>query len=636
MFEDSHVDKILKTYNETPRSQFFDRSDGWCWIRDTPYSGSYEIREDKSSTRMKLGPCHSLDLSQRNCSLCDLIFDAIKAASLDPRGRLNPVDFWIKQIDLEFTDPNQDINYDPPVLIVTIDLQLNTARNRLRFGFAFMDFKTGLSAHSMVNPHQIDFSQVRHWLKTCKSEHGDRCRPEAHHNIPNFKVVDVRTDRVVVGPARCTYIALSYVWGSARPFRLKNADFVSHQNSIRSSEAVYAQLVHQELPRTIRDAMFVVEALGERYLWVDSLCIVEDDEAEMNAMIYAMDSIYKAATLTIIAASGDSADAGLPGLYPRSRSIQYATGSIEGVRLVSTERNLQLDVSPWAKRGWTYQEYQFSTRTLVFINQRIFFECSGLVFGEANPERSVPMYEKTRVFGNTSSRSYYSHVQEYTRRKLTFEGDILNAFTAILQDHSARFGTIFCWGLPTQHFLEALIWTNGHYYEKLSQPLKRRASSQKGRVPFPSWSWAGWIGQVKYDHCDKATSFGHNLQSDIVWPWDPEYSIDSEGVDVFESGILIIDVHFAILDRSHFSYLDVLYCQFDGTIERSRGAQECFSLARVSAEAETWDNECIPRSHILIAVEQGSNGIYYRTGLFRIRETYWAAGKTERKRILLG
>ncbi|KAF1992900.1 HET-domain-containing protein, partial [Amniculicola lignicola CBS 123094] len=226
----------------------------------------------------------------------------------------------------------------------------------------------------MLTRHQINLSQVRQWLNMCEPQPEDRCGPSTNQNIPNFKVVDVQTNRVVSAPEKCTYIALSYIWGSTQPFRIKRDDFHSLQYSAGSSIVSYAQLARQKLPRTIRDAMFVVEAVGERYLWVDSLCILDDDEVEFKEMIHKMDTIYKSASFTIIAAGGEDADFGLPGLYPGSRSIQYSTGSIDGVGLLSTEKNMRLDLSPWAKRGWTYQEYQFSTKALVFVDDRVFLE----------------------------------------------------------------------------------------------------------------------------------------------------------------------------------------------------------------------------------------------------------------------
>ncbi len=63
----------------------------------------------------------------------------------------------------------------------------------------------------------------------------------------------------------------------------------------------------------------MVSLIGKRYLWIDSLCLVQDDESDLRDSIGSMDLIYGGATATIIAASGIDADAGLPGLRPGSR-----------------------------------------------------------------------------------------------------------------------------------------------------------------------------------------------------------------------------------------------------------------------------------------------------------------------------
>jgi len=69
---------------------------------------------------------------------------------------------------------------------------------------------------------------------------------------------------------------------------------------------------------------------------------------------------------------------------------------------------------------------------------------------------------------------------------------------------------------------------------------------------------------VQYDHRDKATYFGPKLLLDLVWPWDCNYDhVDPKAVDVYESGILIVDVYLAIFDRSQISYFDVMYHQLD-------------------------------------------------------------------------
>src|ERR1700730_3910959 len=76
------------------------------------------------------------------------------------------------------------------------------------------------------------------------------------------------------------------------------------------------------LPKTIVDALALVSILRERYLWIDTLCLVSDDADDMFRGIQMMDQIYAGSTLNIIAASGDDANAGLPGVLPNSRKVQ--------------------------------------------------------------------------------------------------------------------------------------------------------------------------------------------------------------------------------------------------------------------------------------------------------------------------
>ncbi|PSN62948.1 hypothetical protein BS50DRAFT_455258, partial [Corynespora cassiicola Philippines] len=89
------------------------------------------------------------------------------------------------------------------------------------------------------------------------------------------------------------YLALSYVWGSAKTIQTTktNIGALEKQNSL---------IMHAgSLPRTIRDAMTFVKRLGQRYLWVDSLCIVQDDGVEKHSQIAMMHEIYSAAYVTI-------------------------------------------------------------------------------------------------------------------------------------------------------------------------------------------------------------------------------------------------------------------------------------------------------------------------------------------------
>ncbi|KAF2036394.1 hypothetical protein EK21DRAFT_47841, partial [Setomelanomma holmii] len=116
--------------------------------------------------------------------------------------------------------------------------------------------------------------------------------------------------RVVPAPVRCKYVALSYVWGGAIPFKLRRSDITFSPDAERVFQNLSAHLDRRELPQTIKDAMFVVQAIGGKYLWVDCLCIVQDDVEELKGNIHQMHHIFSRAELTIVAAGGDVANAG--------------------------------------------------------------------------------------------------------------------------------------------------------------------------------------------------------------------------------------------------------------------------------------------------------------------------------------
>lgn len=98
--------------------------------------------------------------------------------------------------------------------------------------------------------------------------------------------------------------------------------------------------------------MLAVEALRERYLWVDRLCIIQDDEHDLSKNIHGMHHAYSAAKLSIVAAGGDDANSGLPGLVQRSRDAPLIEVTLDGVRLVREEMESPLKDVKWGKCAW--------------------------------------------------------------------------------------------------------------------------------------------------------------------------------------------------------------------------------------------------------------------------------------------
>jgi Heterokaryon incompatibility protein (HET) len=113
--------------------------------------------------------------------------------------------------------------------------------------------------------------------------------------------------------------------------------------------------IRHQLPLTIRDAIDLVRVVDECYIWVDSLCLIEDDPDALLSGAEAMDIIYEAYTLTIIAATWTDANSGLPGLRFNSRKVEQFVEEIDSGFSVMVCQGLTraLDNSKYSTRGWT-------------------------------------------------------------------------------------------------------------------------------------------------------------------------------------------------------------------------------------------------------------------------------------------
>lgn len=172
---------------------------------------------------------------------------------------------------------------------------------------------------------------------------------ELHNSSRNLRFIDVEQHCIVVGPWHTLYVALSYVWGGACQFRLLKA------NKADLATPGFLLNVINLVPKTIQDTIDLVHRLGSRYLWVDSLCLVQDDEEDMAEGISMMDAIYEGAILTVIAATGNDANAGLPRFrkkYTPSYRNHFTTK--RGLKIIFIRAlDSYLGKSVWSSRGWT-------------------------------------------------------------------------------------------------------------------------------------------------------------------------------------------------------------------------------------------------------------------------------------------
>ena len=341
----------------------------------------------------------------------------------------------------------------------------------------------------------LDAEVIKSWMRTCEHQHGAECEESLVHptlmkqqkNV--LRCIDVENMCVTIVPQDCRFIALSYLWG-------KNFEqlFTTSANLPRLS--VQGALNKESLPQTIKDTIKLTRLLGERYLWTDSLALVHDAGFQ-----YHDDWIYARAHLTVVAGSGQNANAGLPGVRKGSRTWHQSIEEVvPGIKLmVSHLAEDYIATSQWDSRAWTFQERMLSRRCLLFVNGRVYFQCRRSTFCE-DMEMPTPngwsldsIDMPTRIFREKPFVQFTSAVELYTRRELTNPVDILNAFAGVEQVLEKRLDATIYYGLFEPLMDSSLIWES-------SKKLTRRTN-------FSSWSWAGWLGEIQWKFTDSARSW---------------------------------------------------------------------------------------------------------------------------------
>lgn len=164
----------------------------------------------------------------------------------------------------------------------------------------------------------VSLQLVTKWVSVCDKLHEGLCNNPLvpsidRDSIESQLVIDVERMCVTEAPRNCRYVALSYCWGQV--------PVLKHVLQNSESLQIPGSLLQLTIPETIAHAIELLQGIGERYLWVDALCIIQDDPVSRTVQLAQMGLIYASATFTIVAASGDNADCGLPGVGKNARVV---------------------------------------------------------------------------------------------------------------------------------------------------------------------------------------------------------------------------------------------------------------------------------------------------------------------------
>ena len=310
--------------------------------------------------------------------------------------------------------------------------------------------------------------------------------------------------KLVNGPP-VSYVALSHRWGASQHLTARAA----------SLDKLRAGIPLDLLPRTFRDAVSVARQLGVYGLWIDALCIVQDDKIDWRNESKKMGDIYMNATFIIaVHCAADDSQGFLHKAFAERHAVYFERPENKEERLcVYRHSNFNVVTeSALSKRGWVLQERFLATHTLHFTKNGVFSETASEVLSEDGPVRpnmsssggstfhgpgALPALRQ--IFANTATDAesswrsqhptpydWLTLVEMYTNCDLTREEDKLIAISGMARKLHSFTGNSWYAGLWSDQISFGLLWLPA---QSLSCPTTSRA---------PTWSWAAWDGAIQY------------------------------------------------------------------------------------------------------------------------------------------
>ncbi|KAK4172119.1 heterokaryon incompatibility protein-domain-containing protein [Triangularia setosa] len=399
------------------------------------------------------------------------------------------------------------------------------------------------------------FDLLADWLKDCDTNHPDcylKGGPVQKRAILPTRVLDLGTakdtasrpsiwlrlsDSLALKREDTRYIALSHPWGESH----QHDHFSTTATNV--SSRLTAGIAISRLPKTFRDAVTITRALGIRYLWIDSLCIVQGPRGDFETEAQKMETVFSMAYCVIAASRAKGTSSGFLSPRPARKFValnldastgEGSTGVTEEdasnmIYVCETIDNFQADVidGPLNKRGWVLQERALARRTIYFTERQTYFECGAGVRCETlakmtNNQSSFlgdPNFPQVALASSKGGkiRLYESLYKTYSRLQFTRACDRPIAIAGLEQRLVAAFYTRGGYGIfdRVPFFGRSLLWT-------CEEPggMKRIEFPKEGlgryRVP-PSWSWMAHTGAISF--MDLPFEGVHWLEDEVRSPW---------------------------------------------------------------------------------------------------------------------
>jgi hypothetical protein len=317
---------------------------------------------------------------------------------------------------------------------------------------------------------------AKRWLKECCEAHV-QCKPSVDKRIPTRLVhIEKNNVRLVEGDFgdRLDYATLSHSWGNIKFFMLKR----------RNHNALKNHIPLEKLSQTFNDAIEVARELGFAYIWIDSLCIIQDDPQDWERESGLMSDVYRGSGLNIAASGAIDGTSGCFFKLPANRTCQV---QVKQGNQICTYKCVTwfmytdcLSNMPLMQRGWALQERLLPPRTLHFALTEVFWECHSKVACETFPEQCPP---PLGYFKKKPTSMWNWIVERYSPCKLTKPKDKLIAISGLARIIQQHTGDQYVAGMWREDLELQLCWYNRGF-----SPPRQVQRTFPYRAP--TWSWA--------------------------------------------------------------------------------------------------------------------------------------------------
>lgn len=428
---------------------------------------------------------------------------------------------------------------------------------------------------------------AKSWLYNCRACHPS-CRPHQLEPWLPSRLLDVGSDnettiRLVLSASMkqwTQYAALSYRWSSDKSFVLSSTNITGYQETIALSD----------VSATIRDSVAVTRALGLQYLWIDSMCIIQDDPIDWSREATTMSKVYGLSACTIVAAnSGEDSSSCFatrnphrvrPCRVPNPFKMDSKYSFYIRSQYLHHIHDREIRDSVWYNRGWVFQERTLAPRLLMFSGTQIIWSCEKLQAAETWPcgktsENYIDRFESFAVERarfhrlldplcgvSTSHSAWWDFLQHYmTSAKLTVQSDRLAAIHGVATVVQGLTGQNYCAGFWLNKDLpESLLWKPKQLV--LSTP-HHSFPPHANQHCAPSWSWAAVEGAVarKFDGFSRETKLITILGSE---------RLSSNKTKPDKAGQQALRVAGMLLPAAMLMSYDGIQCERVATVEHSR------------------------------------------------------------------